>query len=67
MEKYYYLLSYVRESKYGSQMIYASIVNRDKPILTAKDVDEAAELLRKDFGDNSRIIILSFSKLEGVE
>lgn len=66
MMTYRYLVGYVTESKYGAQRIGASIIDRSKPIVTAKDVEEAETELKKDF-DVDKVILLSFSELRSYQ
>ena len=57
-----YLIGYMSTSKHGTQ----TIITRNKPILNLKDVEEIELWLQKDCGVE-KIIVLSFSKLEGFD
>lgn len=58
-----YLIGYVSESKHGQHILNA-IIERSKPISTSKDVEKIQSELQKDC-NAEKIILLSFSKLEG--
>lgn len=64
MITYRYLVGYITESKHGTQKMEASIIVRNKLILTVKDVEEVEAVLKKDF-DVNKVILLSFSQLKG--
>ena len=64
MITYRYLVGYITESKHGTQKMGASIIVRNKLILTVKDVEEVEAVLKKDF-DVNKVILLSFSQLKG--
>ena len=64
MMTYHYLLGYMTETKYGTQQIHKSIFANDKQILTSEDVEEVEEFLRENW-DVEKVILFSFSKLDG--
>ena len=66
MMVYKYLIGYRSTSKHGTQQIGRTIITRNKPILNLKDVEEIELWLQKDCGIE-KIIVLSFSKLEGFD
>ena len=56
MTKYYYLLGYVRETRYGTQIFSNEITEFNQPILTAKDVKTVTEMLSEKNG-GCRVIL----------
>lgn len=66
MMTYRYFIGYATESKHGAQCLECSAITREKPISNMEDVKDIQDKLAKDL-EKRRVILLSFSKLEGVE
>ena len=64
MMTYRYLISYMTISKHETHRIISKIVDRNKPILTSKDVEEIEKKLKAEL-DVSEVALLSFSHLKG--
>lgn len=66
MVMHQYLIGYITESKYGTQVFGKAILKRAKAILTPKDIEEIESTLI-DKSDIRKAILLSFSKLEDAD
>ncbi len=64
MMTYHYFVSYATESKYGAQCLESRVIKREKTISTFEDVKNLQDKLAKEL-NKSRVILLSFSKLDG--